>query len=271
MNEVEIRRILTIGAFGSGNAYELLNMPEPKLAQLQHWPSGVASVDSKAGGFYGSTLIGGRQKIGKSMIALRSSLLAAQAGWTVAYFDGENEPAELAQRAWNAFGSDRNHDLWQLVQFHRESTMESLADEAAKLCEPEDSKFLVVIDSLNRLAKHMTRNDKRYMKGSGYFRALEDICQWAQSATMLSEGRIGVMMTAEQNRAGLIVGMDPEYTCQCILYIRPSKVEGNVDLDLISRRTAGGNLGEHVRRFDKCQFTVFGAEPEYTQPEWTLQ
>lgn len=266
-----MRRVLTIGAFGSDDDITRLVLDKPKPESVLTWPSGVTSIDKRAGGFYGSTLIGGRQKIGKSMMALRSSLLAAEEGWSVAYFDGENDPDELARRAWNGFGPELNMDLWQLMQFSRPVTLERIADEAAKTCEAEDSKFLVVIDSLNRLAKHMTRNDKRYSKGNGYFRALEDICQWAQSCAMLSGGHIGVMMTAEQNRAGLIVGMDPEYTCQCIVYIRPSKVEGNVELDLISRRTRGGDLGEHVRRFDRCEFVECGVEEENLQPEWALQ
>ena len=264
----ELQRIIAFDAFGTDPDIVREAPMRPKSIELQTWPSGVTSIDNLTGGFYGAALIGGKQKVGKSMMAIRSSILAAQSGWTVAYFDAENDRDEVMRRAWNVIGAKENDSLtfWHPWFVRRAATLERIAECAAQTIVPGDKRLLIVIDSLNRVAKRMERNDKRYQRGGGYFRALQDVCEWAQAATMLSNGRVGVLLTAEQNRGGTIVGMDAEYACQIIVYLREQ--ETGVDLDVISRRTQGGNLGPHMRRFSRCEFVSIAGTEDEPPPDW---
>ena len=275
------QHILRVQAFGGGAGFEDNTIEEPHRTDPVVWPSGVRAIDAMSGGFYGTTLIGGHHKIGKSLMLLRSSLLAATCGWTVLYFDGENEIDELQTRIANCQADVGGLDLrtWYPITFGMNASLLKLADKAWQQVDEDDPRLLICIDSLNRLAKRMcisweAEPERKYRGAGGYFQALTEICEWSQAVTRLSQGNIGVMMTTEQNRAGKIVGMDPEYTCQCIVYIsKHSEEPGSIDLTMDSRRTRGGPLGEHVRDYSRCYFrSVFESEdsPQPFRPDVSI-
>jgi hypothetical protein len=278
--KLDLARIVRIDAFSEATPIDRPAFSErPEQVHIHRWPSGIEAVQERSGGFYGSTLIGGKQKIGKSTVEIRSSLESALTGWTVVYCDGENDWDEIERRAWNVLGPggfDRL-PLWHPIIFGRAVTLQLLADQIAMEIDREDERVLICIDSLNRLTKRMVSVDnapRRYRGGGGYFRALEDVCEWAQACTKLSEGQIGVMMTTEQNRAGTIVGMDAEYSCQVVLYLRPGSDEHAVEFEMLSRRTPGGKLGDHERIFTRCEFVPLAEkrpDPDFDDdepPDW---
>jgi hypothetical protein len=267
---IDLQRILRVEAFGGGEISQIPDLTTRATA-VTPWPSEVEEVDrivrerfETGGGFYGTACIAGRFKLGKSMLALRSAVAAALKGWTVIDHDLESDDTELAIRLLNILGVGAPHwpaemDLFNIRTWGQGADLHKIADVTAQLIQPGDTKVLVMIDSANRLAKRMVRNDTKYRGGHGYFRALEDVFEWASSATRFSEGRMGMLLTAEQNRAGSVVGMDPEYSSDCILYIRGGDVPGEVELEFVSRRTRSESLGIYERRFGECRFAKPGS------------
>ena len=222
-------------------------------------PSGIEAVDKLSGGFYDLAVIAGHYKLGKSLAALRSGLKAAESGWTVFYLDGENDPSTLRRRIINYFGCDFTQwpewyaDRFILRRFGPQATIEQIAVFASDRLTEADDRVVIVIDSVNRLAKRVSSN-----KETPYFEALGNVVDWSQNVACLSGGKVAVLLVSELNRRGQATGLDVEYSASTILYVRGEPTSQEVELQLISRRTLGGNLGTYRRVYSRCAF-----EPAY--------
>ena len=239
---------LIAGSVGTGVPRE----PFPR------WPSGLFAIDElTGGGFYGYSAIAGAKKIGKSMLGLRSTCEAAQAGWDVVYFLGEGTEGMVERRLEQMYGSD--HELWPSalenwdLRFFRSSAKLSFAgmvEYAQSRIGANAERVLIAIDSVNRLAKHLERPGF----GQRYFDVLRQIGNFGQLATELSEGRIGFLTLSEVNRKGGAVGMDIEYACAVLVSIRRATTRGHVRIEVESRDTASGDLGVFRRAFSELRF-----------------
>jgi hypothetical protein len=206
------------------------------------------------GGFTGLTVVAGHKKLGKSVVALRSALLAAASGWRVFYLDGENKPFIFAQRVKNFFGG-ASHTSWPdwmaerftAIRMRQSMTMRHAAELVATRIVELDERVLIVVDSLNRLAKRRAR-------GGSYFAQLQEIVDWSVTVTTESDGRCGVLLISELNRDGGAVGMDVEYASDVLLFLRDTNRPRSVSMELVSRAGPGGHLGDYVRNYAELRF-----------------
>lgn len=264
-------RVLLYEAFGRFQTTVGLKRTGPVL----HWPSGIAGVDRLAdGGFYLFSVVGGFEKLGKSMVALISSLMAARTGWRVYFCDGEDGQDLTCERV-ELFLQEDDEASWpdwmgnfEYIEFGPGENLQGLASIIVDNLAEVDQKVLVVINSINRLAKYSVDSDK----GTDYFRALRQIGAWAWSATRLTGGEISTLLVSEVNRAGGYLGQDVGYTADLLLKLEGGEGPREVKMDLKSRRTMGGDLGVYTRHYAFQRFIGQDErfdtdEEEYHQPD----
>jgi len=236
--------------------------------QSPRWPSGITAVQGMSGGFYGFTALGGPRKAGKTTIAMGSALSAAERGWSVWYFAGENTDANLEELAHAWLGSQRayEHPDWLLERFHlqrfgRRASLGQLVHQVANHTWADTEHVLIVLDSVNTLARAASA------KQGDYLRELEAITSWARSATEESAGRIGVLALSEENSKGGLVGQQIEYAAACLLQVEPRKRNPDkLGITLTSRESPGGFCGTHERVREECRLRpIYG--PDQEQPE----
>ena len=224
------------------------------------WPSGISAVQNLAGGFCGPCVVAGPQKLGKSLIALRSSIEAAEAGWRVFYFLGEGDNRMLSQRTANCLRSpfyewpDWMTIRWTPRWIRPGFELGALRDYVYQTLDVEDERVLIVVDSINRMAKRIARTAT---SSSKYFRVLEELNDFAADLGQMTDGHVATMYVSETNRRGEALGMDIEYAAQSTLYVQPGERSDEVMLRLQCRHDPGGDLGVHYRRYSRCAF-----EPE---------
>jgi hypothetical protein len=242
------QHLLREGAFNDQDPLQLLRI-EPDDRPRLTWPSGISWIDIR-GGFANVATIAGFPKLGKSMVCLRSALLAAEQGWRTFYFDGENPTDVFSERiSWHLNGTPY-HQWPQWLDTHFDSqemkikcNLESIADHVAEMIMAEDDRVLVVIDSVNRLARRMAA------KGLGkYLENLISITSWAGVCARESYGALSFMLVSETNRAGGAVGMNIEYETHLMLSLHRGSEDHMVKLNLFNRSGPGGDIGEYERK-----------------------
>lgn len=219
------------------------------------WPSRLPAVQGYSGGFYGFSAIGGPKKAGKTTVAMGSALAAAEAGWSVFYFAGENTDQNLEELVHAYLGSFRAfehpdwlHERFVLKRFGRRATLEQLVASVADRIWADTERVLIVLDSLNTLARASAT------RSSPYLDQLGDICAFARTATEESAGRIGVLAISEENQRGGFAGQSIEYAAACLLAVQPRKKDPEkLALQLTSRESPGGFCGIHMRDRDECR------------------
>ena len=237
------------------------------------WPSGIPELDERTGGgFYGMSYVVGYPKLGKSMVVERSTLEAAREGWRVFYFFGEGTDAIVQSRASGVLGphfsKPEQHpdwlENWDAIHFDPGVDLGGIVQEVVKRAPDYTGRTLLVIDSVNRLAKAQAKGNA----AGAYFKALERINRFAQLATERSNGHIGVLLVSEANRHGGGVGMDLEYSAACLLYLQRRANPSLVRLELHSRDTAGGMLGDFVRIPHECRLARASTDVEPHDRQW---
>ena len=226
-------------------------------ADLHRVPSGITELDAMTGGgFYGFTIVAGPPKQGKSLIAQQSAVQGALAGWQTFYAYGEMTHGQVIQRTCNALG--RSRENWpdrmanfEPFRFRRGADVEVMLRHFADQIPVYSERVLIVLDSLNRLAAHMAREQNHT---HAYFRAIDRISSICQDITEFSDGRICVVALSEQNQQGGAKGGQVEYDAQCIVKLKPAKGPHCVSIHIDSRDSPGGDLGEFQRVYESCRF-----------------
>lgn len=253
----ERQRILRSGGFGGERAMERTTFggdDEPPS-----WPSGLCPMTGRSVRFDGTVALCGMPKLGKSLIALGSSLEAAEEGWRVVYCDAENRAGIIARRLENWLGVGlAESPRWFAAQWahHRitsAGTIEALAEYVSDQITQADDKVLIVIDSANRLAKRMAANPE-YPMYRDYFACLGRITDWASTVTTLTRGRVAFLLISELNRKGGAAGLDIEYSAESLLMLTKADGQKRVELEWISRNSESDRLGEYRRMYDRCRF-----------------
>lgn len=240
--------------------------PEMKalgIGALPRFASGLADVDLVAGGFYGLAVVGGPPKSGKSLLALRSAIETAQAaGLLVVYVDFELDRFTYAKRMLGAVGVRKLDELptWAIEQLRvidgGDCNVQEFADQVAMQIDEQAERVLVVIDSINRMAK----NQQRHERGGNYFAHLGSIVSWARNAVTLTNGDISALLVSEVNRAGSITGQDPEYSADCYATLRRVESPAEVEIEFTSRSTAGFAPKVYLRDGHLARFTPLDAQ-----------
>lgn len=231
--------------------------PGEHRAKMPRVPSGLADVQYYAGGFYGFTVIQGAPKLGKSLIAQNASALAALDGWEVRYLYGEMTGQQMDERVSNALRVDSPDDWpiemaehWRATGFSFDSDIDTLLRREAETIPHHAERALIVIDSMQTLAEHMSDG-----KPSNYFfTALRRIQKLAQAISEQSNGRVAFIGMSEVNQNGGAKGGKFEYSVQCLLKLFEGKDPNHVKAYLISRDTKGGDLGSLQRVYEECRF-----------------
>lgn len=217
------------------------------------WPSGVRLWDDLSGGAYGFTAISGKKKLGKSIIAVRSSVEAARQGWFTHYCYGENTPGLIASMVARTLGPipaseppEWFVERWRGMRFRRGHSIEAVMKNVADYTPRDAERILIVLDSINRLA--------RYCPGGEYLRNLSYICHVAQTMCEDSAGKIGFLVLSETNQRGGMIGLDVEHAAGCLVYLRRTRDPAKVKFTIESRESPSGELGELTRDWENCKF-----------------
>lgn len=218
------------------------------------WGSGIDTIETMCGGFYGMTTVFGDKGSGKSTLALSSAIRAASEGWEVVYFAAEDDYDGVRER----FDRFLKHHpeiarTFDFKRFHpfqvgRRTTPAHLADMISLCVDPtEDRPVLSCIDSINTVVN---------LGGSrGYLERLGNIALWAALARRRSRGRAAFLFTSEQNKQGGAKGDALGYWSDVFLQIKKES-EDIVSMELHkSRRTGGeGPMGKFERAWWKGCF-----------------
>ena len=226
--------------------------------QSPRWPSGIQAVQNKAGGFYSFTAVSGKKKLGKSMLAVRSSIEAAETDqWYVHFLYGEGTAEQVRGHVRRVLGPERSGELpqwmdrWRAVRFGPGTHIETLVENISVRLPARAERLLIVLDSGNRLARFMQTARRNAMD---YLRGLGRICQIAQTSSEESGGAIGWLVLSETNQRGGMVGLDVEHSASCLLYLRSTRNPEAVKMKLESRESEGGDLGTLKRVWQDCRF-----------------
>lgn len=231
---------------------------EREAQKFPKWQSGVQKLDDDYGGFYGLSIIGGGTGAGKSMLALGSSLLAAEAGWCVVYFDGENGARIVRDRFVRWYGEHEASAAMQRLAgyWHRFSVLPgaSIDDFIARILHAYDYRHcgvLAVIDSLNTLSEFNAQTAQES------FDALRAMTFWLDSLVRQSHGRFSCLALSELNGTGALKGRKQEYIANLVL-----RMEADADTEDVVRLTItksrderAGDLGLHLRDWRTGRFT----------------
>jgi len=255
-----LKKILLESLEPVGEKFEELDLGLIEQAdEDEHSPrfeSGVLDIQKMSGGFFSFTAIAGRKKLGKTLLAVRACIESAAPGpngnWSVHYYYGENTAKRVRGLIKKTLGTLRSseppdwfYDNFRSSRFRAGATLEGLVHNAAHRIPPDAAKVLIAVDSVNRLARY-ARMD--------YLRALQRICEIAQTSSEESGGRIAWMVLSEMNHKGGMVGMDIEHSAACLLYMRKTKDPSKVKMALESRESESGDLGSLYRNWQECRF-----------------
>jgi hypothetical protein len=259
---------LTAATLGKGRDFDELNLTFLDDQEDEHsprFPSGIVELDNlTGGGFFGFSACAGRKKLGKTMIAVRSAVEAARTGWNVHYTYGENTAARVRSLVKKVLGPlaedppDWFYSNLRGFRFGDGARVDGLVENVTERIPDDAEKVLVVVDSVNRLARY---------SGSDYLRTLNRICQVAQNSSEVSGGRVAWLVLSELNQRGGMVGMDLEYSAACLLYMRRTKDPDHVKFSVDSRESPGGDLGKLYRNWAQCTFENPAGPPEREEPE----
>lgn len=232
-------------------------------APLITWPSTLAEVDERCGGFYGLVTIGAQRGTGKTLLAVGSSI-EATAHFQVCHFAAEDDADGLADRYNNYVNAHESvipHlDDWHLFQTTRGQTPQSLLDEIEGAVDPDSPKpILTVIDSVNSLVE---------MSNYGYFDGLTAFGLWAMLARRISRGNAAFLYISETNKSNSIKAEKLPYWSDQVLVMTRGEGADIVEIELQkSRRTAGvGELGKFIRLWGSGEF-ISQAEVESLRRE----
>jgi hypothetical protein len=231
------------------------------------YPSGIYDIDDSAGyafsgGFYAASVLAGYPKLGKTLTASRSAVLAVCDGWKALYFSGENTRTIFYENVSNVLEvketndwPDVIHERLDFFKWNLSTTLTTINDEILKWnMAPAElgmpSKTLVVIDSLNYLAE----NEAATHKGLSYFNAIRKIMHWAVIASDESEGLVSFLILSEVGRTGGVKGQSPEYVANgIILTLRGAGQRTRVNVDVWARESPSADCGEYIRIHNRCE------------------
>lgn len=229
---------------------------KPDLSMVPtRWPSSIGQLDRITdGGFYGVTLITGRPKQGKSMLAQASAIEACIDGWHVIYLNAELTEIELANRAMRYTGRpleavSRNFTPAVLSPG---VTVERIVQRVHDGLRDGDEKVLIVFDSVNSIAEFACT-------GAGfneYFQMIRIIGQTAMIARRNTNAAISVLLVSEMNVAGGTKGGKLDFAADLMITMAPSKADRkSVEIEIaLARSSDDGKLGAFRRDWTNGRF-----------------
>ena len=230
---------------------------EKRVQKFPRWPSGVRKLDDDYGGFYGVSVVGGRTGAGKSMLALGSSLLAAESGRCVVYFDAENPTSVVQDRFARWYGEteasaayERIAGYWHRFPVLPGATLEDLVEKILQVYALHHEGVLVVLDSLNTIAEFNARTSAES------FDSMRELLFWLDGMVRLSGGTISALALSELNATGELKGRKSEYIASFVLRMETDEATPDVVRLAVTKSRDGraGDLGLHLRKWQTGRF-----------------
>ena len=248
-------------------------MQEPERTVVR-WPTGLSYVDQACGG-YGITVVAGKPKVGKSLVAIGAACESVQQGWRVAYVNAELTPAELDERLlrytsrFNDSQVEAVLDRLHLLHVSPGVTVDRVIEEARVLLEMDDTKLLLILDSINRLVKYSTRPGD----DGHYWAELQKWSGFLTKARRDSEGLVSGLIVSELNARGAVKGLDLEYEADQVISINrggddPTKSHGLVEIAVPLNRS-GPELEprSHLRMWQTGHFIELSCSADSDEDE----
>ena len=221
------------------------------------WKTGCDAVDALTGGGAGMVVCAGMPKVGKSLIALSSSVEAARAGFKTVYVNAEMSSGHLLRRFHNYMKKvdpivGKN---LHIAHVGPGLTIDTLYAEIKNFAIEDDTdKLLIILDSVNRIVEFGCSADG---SEDGYWKLLADWSAWAMNSRRASEGKISWLLISELNSQGSVKGRNLEYTADIVMRINATGVEDVVEIDVpYSRISKSGRIGMAFRDFTTGRFVV---------------
>lgn len=214
--------------------------PTPGFIRTPGIPVGLRELDEVLGGFYGLTVLSGREGGGKTMLALMAAVNAAQAGIRVVYFNAETHINVLGERVRRQLGVTFDEMQratskidWIRVRRAEPAPLEFLQRMVVSSLSATDERVLVVFDSLSSITRKIIPAETR-----DFWRESQRIEEWLVDARTASEGAVTFVAISELNKEGGEKGMTSAYAADVVLRVDRER-DGNVLLSVRkSRETA---------------------------------
>ena len=222
-----------------------------RASTAQRWPTNVDFIDNVTGGFYGLSVLGGFQKLGKSTLALASAIeAAASMKWNVVLHNAELGGDELGRRLDQYMevhpSAEDAVDNLRVVSIPRGFTMDDILAENVAIC-ADDRPVLNVLDSINTCATLMDGN---------YLDNLRDLALWCMMSRRISRAAASFLVVSELNARGMSKGLNLEYWADMVVRMKGDKKRGWITLKLAHSRATQGEDEErkvvrvhHTSRF----------------------
>jgi predicted ATP-dependent serine protease len=222
-----------------------------KAGKAPRWATNLNFIDRITGGFYGLSVVGGMQKLGKSTLAMASAIeAAASLEWNVVLHNAEVGGDELGRRldqylTIHPSAEDAVNHM-RVVSVPRGFRLEDFLEHAVDLA-ADDRPVLTVIDSINTCAQ--------LMDGS-YLDNLRELALWSMMSRRISRGAASFLVVSELNKSGSAKGMNLEYWADMVIRMTGDRKRGWLKMKLAHSRATQGEDEErkmvrvhHTSRF----------------------
>lgn len=228
--------------------------PHEARVELPTFSSGFPPLDAHGRGFCGITSIAGETGVGKSMWAAGASVEAALQGWRVVYLNVELDAS--------TFLSYFGNYCTQPSEYRRavERTRFWFCDPGvdleyiARLCvqsvEDEDSKVLIVLDSIDSFSE--STSDRG---GANQFVEQRRWLFWAMQCRRATAGHIAFILLGEKNADGYLKGRKGAFTADNVLSVSYSQSPGHFLIKQEKGRYCGrADYGECYLDHETCRY-----------------
>jgi KaiC/GvpD/RAD55 family RecA-like ATPase len=227
---------------GAIEGYDGLSLVELKPGEAltdfdtDRWTSSVRELDDgMSGGFYGMTVVSGKAGGGKSILALASAIEAAEAGWTVMYFNTELDDRQMNNRLRRHGISNEAFDRFAVMRVGFGVMVEDMAEWLCSRLDDETKAVLVVVDSSTTFARlaGVRHEDK------GTLTELARLVMWTATLRQRTQGVISFMLVSELNSQGVEYGREIQHLADVVLRVEKTDEADTVELNCIKGREGG--------------------------------
>ena len=201
-------------------------------------------------------MIGGNEATGKSLLALGSSLLAAETGWCVCYFDAENGQRIMRDRYDRWYGEtlasearQRLQGYWHRFRVRPGATTANLLEQILHAYTLRHHGLLIVLDSHSTIAEFGAESSQDSLDLS------RRMLFWLDSLVQGTHGYVSALSLSELNAGGELKGLKAKYTASVAVRLEKEDDDALVRIKITkSRDGRSGDAGLHTREWRTGRF-----------------
>jgi len=188
---------------------------------------------------------------------------SALAGWRVLYLNCELSKDEVAQRIYRYVDGNFTAKLVRhltVLNMNVGFSIEEVTNRFIDKVNWQDTKMLIVLDSINRAADLSSEHDG---SESNYWGLLRKWSMLAMQSRRHSYGDISWLIVSELNRAKEVKGQSLEYIADMVIRLENTDMENMARIDVaMSRSTPSGLVGDGIFLRDHARSRFVGNEPD---------